>query len=402
MPLHDILMCTLGKKGLSTVMELRHYYKELGKMEEAVSKQDYLQQRQKLNPEVFKQLNRSYLSDFYRGKEAICWNGYIVLAIDGSKVEIPNSVENRQVYGESDNGHGGPARANCSILYDVFNGFMLEVDLDSYKGNETNEAKGLISGIKAIVGERPVVILFDRGYVSLEFQDFLEGTGVKYLMRLKQDAYKAEVEGMDSGDEEVLLLHTKNRLYNVQQRTPERWEELSQRSSSSVRMVQNVFKEEEKGMLLTNLREGSTEDIQDLYRKRWKIEQQYHTMKNKMKFESITGKASIYVKQDFWAQALVFNIIQDLIIRAENQALNKARKNPLCYQIRINQNIAIGLFKEEFIKLMLEEDADRKSAMFIRLIAEMERNIVPVRKLKSSPRRWNNANKYQCNQKPTF
>jgi hypothetical protein len=59
MPLPDILTCTLAKKGLSTVMELRDYFEAVNKVEQAVSKQDYLKQRQKLNPEVFKLLNGS-------------------------------------------------------------------------------------------------------------------------------------------------------------------------------------------------------------------------------------------------------------------------------------------------------------------------------------------------------
>jgi hypothetical protein len=46
MPLSDILRCTLGKKGLTTVMELRRYFQEAGEGEPAVSKQDYLRQRQ--------------------------------------------------------------------------------------------------------------------------------------------------------------------------------------------------------------------------------------------------------------------------------------------------------------------------------------------------------------------
>jgi len=403
MPLYAMLLCTLAKKGLSTVMELRHYFIEAARIEQIVSKQDYLKQRQKLNPEVFKHLNQSYLSQFYSGEEAVCWNGYIVLGIDMSKGEIPNSAENRKVYGESENGHGkGVARVSISILYDVFNGFMLDVDLDIYNGNEIDQAKALVFAIKGIIGDRPVIILFDRGYVSLEFQDFLERSGVKYLMRLKSDAYKAEVQGMQSGDEEVSLLHNKNRMAKWRKKSPERWQEMSQKSSTDVRMVRIAFKDEEQGMLITNLRESSTKEIQDLYRKRWKVEEQYHTMKNKMKFESVTGNASIYVKQDFWAQMLVFNIIRDLIIKAEHEAKNKAREKSLRYEVRINENIAIGLFKEQFIKLMLEEDEDRKSAMFLSLIAEMERNILPIRKLKSSPRKRNKANKYKCNLKPSF
>jgi hypothetical protein len=70
--------------------------------------------------------------------------------------------------------------------------------------------------------------------------------------------------------------------------------------------------------------------------------------------------------------------------------------------VRINENIAVGLFKEQFIRLILEEDNTQKDELFRGLVADMERNIVPVRKLKSSNRKWNYFNKYKCNQKPSF
>jgi hypothetical protein len=153
---------------------------------------------------------------------------------------------------------------------------------------------------------------------------------------------------------------------------------------------------------MTNLGEGTTAEILRLYRKRRAIEQKYHTLKNKLKFESVTGKASIYVEQDFWVQTLMFNMVEDLITVAECRAAQKAKKKGLKYEIRINENIAIGLFKEQFIRLMIEEDDNRKDEMFRRLTADMEKNIVPVRKLKSTLRKWRYFNKYKCSLKPSF
>jgi hypothetical protein len=167
--------------------------------------------------------------------------------------------------------------------------------------------------------------------------------------------------------------------------------------------VKARFGADEEGALITNLPERiGAEEIRRLYRKRWEIEKKYHTLKNKMKFESVTGKASIYVEQDFWAQALVFNMTEDLITIAERKAVKRAKKKGLRYEVKINENIAIGLFKEQFIRLILEEDAVRKDKMFRGLMADMEKNIVPVRKLKGAHRKWNYFNKYKCNQKPSF
>jgi hypothetical protein len=138
------------------------------------------------------------------------------------------------------------------------------------------------------------------------------------------------------------------------------------------------------------------------YRERWEIEEQYHTLKNKMKFESVTGKASIYVAQDFLAQALVFNMVQDLIGEAEGQARERGKEREWRYGVKINENIAIGLWKEQFIRLMLEDDDEKKGRMFSRLKGEMVRNIVPVWQLQGRARKWNYFNKYKCNLKPSF
>jgi hypothetical protein len=85
MPLHGILTCTLGKKGLSAAMEARDYFQAAGKAEQTISKYGYLKQRQKLNPEVFTILNRNYLGRFYVGPGVKEWRGYLLAAAGGSR-----------------------------------------------------------------------------------------------------------------------------------------------------------------------------------------------------------------------------------------------------------------------------------------------------------------------------
>lgn len=70
-----------------------------------ILKQGYLQQRKYLNPEVFFYLHDEYLTDFYNSSELKLWNGFLLLVIDGSKAEIPNSAENREHFGKSNNQH---------------------------------------------------------------------------------------------------------------------------------------------------------------------------------------------------------------------------------------------------------------------------------------------------------
>mgnify|MGYP007030256376 FL=1 len=72
-----------------------------------------------------------------------------------------------------------------------------------------------------------------------------------------------------------------------------------------------------------------------------------------MKFESVTGKATVYVHQDFLAQVLVYNMVQDIRNSADEEAA-AGRENRNKYPMHTNENVAIGLFKETMLKILLE------------------------------------------------
>ena len=297
MPLEDILRCTLFKKGLTAPREVRQYVQAAGKIGPQVSKQDYLKQRRQLNHDVFKLLHTNYPRDFYQGNEAVKWRGYVVLAVDGSRVEVPDSAENRREYGESINKYGAAvARANFSAVYDVYNRFIVDIGIHHYRSSEIAEARAHLPEIKHIMGEQPVLILFDRNYASLECMNYLEKAGVQNLIRLHSTDYKAQRAGMRKADEPVHLAHPAARLEQVRRAMPERAGE----ASRPAQIIKMTVRNGEEGTLIPNRGpEHRAAEIKARYRKRWRLEQQYHPLKNKMRFESVRGKASIYVRQDF-------------------------------------------------------------------------------------------------------
>lgn len=141
-----------------------------------LSVQGYLQQRKRLNPEIFPYLNCKYLMDFYRSDEPRLWKGYLLIAIDGSKAKVPNSKDNREAFGNSGNQHSGKGqvRALVSGMYDVLNHFYLDIEIEHTCISENELAKRNLKQLKKIGIRKPVVAVFDRGYPSLEFIDFLE------------------------------------------------------------------------------------------------------------------------------------------------------------------------------------------------------------------------------------
>lgn len=154
---------------------------------------------------------------------------------------------------------------------------------------------------------------------------------------------------------------------------------------------------------MTNLSfDISGKEIKKLYIKRWEIKKKYHTLKNKMKFESITEKATIYVYQDFWAQIVVYNMLQDVLHSSDERISEKAKIRRYKHPVQINEKIAIGLFKEKMIKIMLEQNDETRKSQLIKLEEEIEKYIVQLRKLKSRSRNHNLSNKYKSNQKSSF
>ena len=208
---------------------------------------------------------------------------------------------------------------------------------------------------------------------------------------------------MKSTDETVILRHTYQRLEKIRKKHPERLERMKEKGYTNTRIMTSMLPSGNELTLMTNLPfEFSQKQLEDLYYQRWEIEKKYHTLKNKMKFESVTGKSTIYVDQDFRAQVLVYNILQDIRKEADEEVSVRGRKKGSKYPMHTNENIAIGLFKEQMIKLILEKNAVRRGQLLFKLQTEMEEYILPQRNLPGKERKKNLSNKYKNNQKSSF
>ncbi|MFR8220364.1 MAG: hypothetical protein ACLU9T_05070 [Blautia faecis] len=64
--------------------------------------------------------------------------------------------------------------------------------------------------------------------------------------------------------------------------------------------------------------------------------------------------------QDFWAQVLVYNMVQDIRNSADEEAAAAGRENRNKYPMHTNENVAIGLFKETMLKILLEPEEKKR------------------------------------------
>lgn len=399
--LTDLIIQIMTRTGLTAVMELIHYFKSK-KMEE-VSTQAYFKAKQNLNPEVFVRMNDYYMKLFYKSESEVkLWNGYLILAVDGSIAEIPNSNKNREKYGTQGNSKcKGPARALINGLFDVLNNFYLDLQIANVKTGEKKLAEENLKAIERIGIKQKVLVIFDRGYPSLELLNYLDEHKIDYIIRIRSNLYKKEREDAGLKDCRIKIAHTKARLDVIKKSNEELYEKIKDKESIETRCISSKTPSDNDFAVLTSLPEEIAADkIIEAYFMRWKIEEAYNTLKNKMKFENVSGKACIYVKQDFYAQIYVYNMMEDFRHSTEEEILEKTKNYKYTY--RINQNITIGIFKGELVYLLLENDDKVSSEMYLKIQMHIKKYVLPIRKSKSHKRKGNMTNKYACNQKPSF
>jgi hypothetical protein len=55
-----------------------------------------------------------------------------------------------------------------SVLYDVYNRFIVDLGIHEFRESEIGEAKGHIERMREALGERPVLIIGDRYYYPVK------------------------------------------------------------------------------------------------------------------------------------------------------------------------------------------------------------------------------------------
>ena len=406
----DLLLLTLNKQGRNVSFEIRDYeINKKGKQSVEYTDEAYLKQRRQLNPEVFKELNRGYLKDFYNEKKYVKkYKGYVVWAIDGSKIEITNTQQNREGLGSVTGGNakkGRIARALLSGAYDVYNKFYGDVQVCHIKTYEGKIAYKNIEECVKINKYGKNLFVLDRNYAALDLFNKIEENEARFVIRLTINDYVRERKEMKSDDEIVEIKYDRHRMHHYKKKNPKLYEKLKEKKSVKLRIVNIKLKTGEIETLITNIytKKFTIKDFKEIYKARWKIEESYNSIKNKLKIEKCTGKLPIYVYQDIYAQVLVYNQVQD-ILNAENEELRKRnKKKNLKNEYQINENKAIGLFKEQFIKVMLIEDKNEAVKAYDKLSEEMVRYVSAIRKeRKTEKREWNPKNKYHSNRGTTF
>ena len=328
----------LNKHGLSAAIELYAFFQRLEA--ESVRKQSFSTARMNLNPEVFKVLNELFIQNYYKTNEIETVYDYKIFAIDGCVQDLVNDDKLKEEFGgiTDENGEIVKVKAQTSGILDVNNNIMIDYQISPYTTNEKELAKKNIEKLLESFSNEEVLLIFDRGYPSIEFFYYLILKGVKFIIRVAENRYKSDKKNMKTNDEFIDLKLDDVRLSSV--KDDEIRDLLRKKDVLRVRMTKIKLDNGDNEYLISNLclDEMSSMDLKGLYAKRWEIEKSFDVLKNKLYMENISGYSKIAVEQDFHSQILIYNIVQDVTNEGnkilEQNRIKKERQEKMYKQLK--------------------------------------------------------------------
>lgn len=354
-----LFMFDLSRHSIQT--RLNRFFSSANK-ETAMSQQAFSKLRGQFSHYPFESMLRCTVSEEYSGKFPLeTWNGFYVLAVDGSYLQLPDNKDTRAEFGVR--GMGDKASAGISVLYDTLHGWALNPIITRTDMNEREELLHHIDWLASTIPHiaAKCLVTLDRGHPSEAVVAGFENAGIKYLMRCKRKFSKA-VDGAPMGGSAIVM------------------------AGQAVRVYKFLLPSGEVEVLLTNLFECSDESLGDLYRLRWRIETHYNLLKNTVCLENFSGKTPNSVRQDFWVSMLFINAIAvfqreaDALVQSER--IDKTNR----YQYKARRSNMVVTLRENFIFACLK-GGDGCALEMAKIIKQLASSVSPIRPGRHFPRK---------------
>lgn len=354
--------------------------------EQFVSQSAFSQARKKIKPEAFNKLCDDTAQYFYSHYKAKKWNGFRLVAIDGSEVMLPKNEKTIAEYGEYTTNlmNDTIVLARLSKAYDVLNDMSLDARLSCTEIGEHSLANQHLECLGS--GD---LMLYDRGYPSYDlFRNTLDA-GAQFCARVPVSNWRLAKELVESGQKELIGEITPG--WKIKKEYQEQgivWEPIK------CRFICIELPSGEKEVLITSLLDMEKypyEVFKALYHMRWGVEESYKKDKHRILLENFSGTSVLAILQDFHANILLGNITSILCWGTEEE-INKNRQHTK-YRYKVNVTTALSKVRDTIALLFRIATAEIKS-LIERLIGMFLSNIEPIRPGRSFPRKKGKRKRY--------
>jgi hypothetical protein len=348
----------------------------------------FVQNRKKINPDVFRHLSSVIIKGFYRPEndEVKLLRGLRILAVDSTELTLPFTAELQERYGVVSNEKTlNLVQAKMSVLFDVMNKLTLDAALG--KGRASERGLALQHSHQWRKGD---LIIYDRGYPSFEFiREHVKG-GVDCLIRAKTTHSSLVTEFLASGKRSLVTM-----MYPDQDKSFKD-KDYNRKTTIGVRLLRVELNSGGTEVLITTLLDSHKYPsglFKKLYFMRWGIETFIDELKNKLKMEHFSGYSDHAVQQDIGCALFISNL-QSIIVSGLDQEVQEQSKQRL-YDYKVNTNLSYGFLKNRVLELLHQKGSTEQ------VLAELEElflmHTIPIRNNRSNPR---NTQKYRYKDKP--
>lgn len=402
--LQDVLLFYTFRHAETTNKDIISYFSKAEKPK--VSKQAMFKALDKTNPDVFPLIIREFAKDFYTHQDYQTVDGFIVLACDGTKTDLPPSDEMKEKFGGclnrtiTDEGKVRKPQATCSVLIDVVNHVILDALVKPFKTSEVPMLYEHLENCRELLKGKKVMLLCDRNYGSAELFLYCRLCGYKLLVRAKSNMYKKQVAEVTK-DGVIQLDFDKSWLRRLKREDCRAYAQ--EHLHLDVRVVKNHFEYTLNGYkrkqvefsvdsaYMTDLEytNFSSNSIIEMYHvRRWDNETAYFDIKNHLEAERFnSGKYNIVVCE-LYGKILCYSVCGILYGRAEELFVERVAASETgisctLYDHIPNMKYICDSVRMEHLFLQFLTGNDRESEMFSHYLAQLEddcsRNTVPVR-----------------------
>jgi len=323
--------------------------------------------RRKIRHGVFGELDESLISSFYEYYDYKRWNGFRLIAVDGSPLQLPSSFATEVYFGrQQQEGAKSYVMGRIMSFYDVLNSFTLEAELAPYKAQERGLALKYIPNF----GEKDL-LLYDRNFYSYTvFQQHI-ANNAKFCMRLPIGSNMVK-KFLESGEDERIVFYKADKKHKLECK-----EYNLPTEPIMLRLVRVELPDKNVEVLITNLFDTNVfpaSCFKVLYNLRWPIEESYKTLKVKAQLPNWTGKSVESCKQDFYAKIFTLNLTALMIFEVDKDVQGKNKDKELDYKVCWSE--AIRKMRKRIVKLFYTDNICR----IIKYIkAKLVKNLTSIR-----------------------
>ena len=384
MPLRYLLTYLIFRQGKTLLQDISAIYPDLNN-NDPPSKQAVLKRMRILNYDVWDHIHQLFLRRIYKPMNKETFKGYLLLAVDGTFITLPESTVLADLFGKRSYKKDKEAenlsfpQAKVSLMYDVLNRVILDYRIVHQDVSEITLLFEHLESLEDLLKDYKVIVLADRYYGSAELFKYCEMKGYKYIVRAKSNFFKHQREKIDKAADDTWFEVVIDKLWRKRIIRDHIRDYISDYPVMKIRLIRNHYEYDEEYLdfkkkryskhheidveYFSNLDEDvfSKQEIVNLYHNdRWDIETGYGTMKTFIDIEQFNSHNPITVMNEIMSK-IIFTNLESIIYKVcenkndKDHLPNNKHIIEMCRSSKFISSFFQRKFKNNYLKSLIKE-----------------------------------------------